>query len=98
MILFYSNGLFTLPRNRRNGCWVFNNYAAIVGYADDNWLLDHSREVLQDMINTCAEYAEEHNLTFSIDKNPNKSKTKCMIILKSFRASYQLEIVSLLHV
>ena len=82
---FYSNGLFTLLRNRRNGCWMFNNYAGIVGYADDNWLLAPTREALQDMINTCAEYAEEHNLTFSTDKNPNKSKTKCMIFLKKQR-------------
>ena len=36
---FYSNGLFELLRSRRNGCWLFNQYTGIVGYADDNWLL-----------------------------------------------------------
>ena len=82
---FYTNGLFTLLRMRRSGCWMFNNYAGIVGYADDNWLLAPTRAALQDMINTCAEYAEDHNLSFSTDKNPNKSKTKCMIFLKKQR-------------
>ena len=89
---FYTNGLFTLLRMRRNGCWMFNNYAGIVGYADDNWLLAPTRAALQDMINTCAEYAEDHNLTFSTDKNPNKSKTKCMIFLKKQRVIEPLKL------
>ena len=33
---FYTDGLSRLLRSRRNGCWLFNNYAGIVGYADDN--------------------------------------------------------------
>ena len=82
---FYSNGLFTLLRSRRSGCWVFNNYAGIVGYADDNWLLAPTRAALQDMITTCEEYANDHNITFSTDENPNKSKTKCLIFLKKKR-------------
>ena len=82
---FYSNGLFSLLRSRRSGCWMFSYYAGIVGYADDNWLIAPTRAALQDMINTCVEYASDHNLTFSTDKNPLKSKTKCMVFLKSRR-------------
>jgi hypothetical protein len=70
---FYTDGLFRVLRSRRNGCWLFNNYVGIVGYADDNWLLAPSRAALQDMINTCAEYASDHNLEFSTDADPKKS-------------------------
>ena len=64
---------------------MFNNYNGIVGYADDNWLLAPTRAALQDMINTCNEYAKHHNLTFSTNINPKKSKTKCLIFLKKLR-------------
>ncbi len=33
---------------------------------------------LQKMLNVCERYATEHNLTFSTDTNPQKSKTKCV--------------------
>ena len=33
------------------------------------------------MINTCQEYCQAHNLRFSTDPNPKKSKTKCMAFL-----------------
>ena len=64
---------------------MFNNNTGIVVYADDNWLLAPSHAALQDMINTCVEYANDHNLTFSTDKNPVKSKTKCLVFLKKQR-------------
>ena len=40
---------------------------------------------LQDMLNTCADYASEHNLTFSMNEDPKKSKTKCMAFLHKKR-------------
>ena len=89
---FYTDGLFRLLRSRRNGCWLFNNYAGIVGYADDNWLLAPTRAALQVMIDTCVEYARDHNLTFSTDVNPKKSKTKCMIFLKNPRTIEPLKL------
>ena len=82
---FYSDGLFKLLRSRRSGCWLFGNYAGIAGYADDNWLLAPSRVALQEMLNTCAEYAAQHNLTFSTDPDPRKSKTKCLVFLTKKR-------------
>ena len=54
-------------------------------------LLAPTRAALQDMINTCVEYANEHNLTFSTEINPKKSKTKCMIFLKKQREVEQLK-------
>ena len=37
------------------------------------------------MLNTCADYASEHNLTFSTNEEPKKSKTKCMAFLHKKR-------------
>ena len=37
------------------------------------------------MLDTCEEYANEHNLTFRTNDIPNKSKTKCMAFLKKKR-------------
>ena len=37
------------------------------------------------MISTCETYAMNHNLQFSTNIDPKKSKTKCMAFLKSER-------------
>ena len=37
--------------------------------------------VVVDILKTCEQYAEEHNLKFSTDPNPKKCKTKCMAFL-----------------
>ena len=37
------------------------------------------------MLNTCEKYAAKHNLVFSTDPNPNKSKTKCLAFLRKKR-------------
>ena len=54
-------------------------------YADGNFLLAPSREALKNMLDTCEEYAQEHNLKFSTNVNPVKSKTKCLAFLKNQR-------------
>ena len=36
---------------------------------------------LQEMLKVCETYAETHNLKFSTNDNPSKSKTKCMAYL-----------------
>ena len=46
------------------------------------FLMSPTLDGLQEMLDTCEEYANEHNLTFSTNDNPNKSKTKCMAFLK----------------
>ena len=37
------------------------------------------------MLSTCTEFANEHNLKFSVDSNAQKSKSKCMAFLKDNR-------------
>ena len=69
----YVNGLFERLRSRKSGCWMGSTYLGIMGYADDNFLLAPSRDALQNMLETCEEYSEEHNLKFSTDANPVKS-------------------------
>ena len=72
----YMNGLFELMRKRKTGCWVEGNFLGMIGYADDNFLLYPTLDGLQEMLKTCEDYAKEHNLYFSTDPNPKKSKTK----------------------
>ena len=75
---FYVNGLFKLFRERKSGCWIQGRFLGIMGYADDNFLIAPSRESLQEMLDTCQEYALSHNLQFSTNPDPEKSKTKCL--------------------
>ena len=78
---FYVNGLFSKLREKKTGCWIGGDYLGILGYADDNFLLSPSYEGLQEMLKTCEDYASEHNLAFSTNPVPDKSKTKCMAFL-----------------
>ena len=82
---FYCQELFDLLKKRRSGSWINGNYCGIFGYSDDNVLIAPSKSGLQDMLNTCEEFAASHNLQFSTDPNPRKCKTKCMAFLKKER-------------
>ena len=77
----YCEELFEILRRKRSGCWVLGHFRGIFGYSDDNWLLAPSLSALQDMLNTCQEYAAAHNLKFSTDKDLKKCKTKFMAFL-----------------
>ena len=65
-------------RQLQLGCHIGGWWFGAVGYADDLMLLAPNREVLQEMLRVCQQYAREHNLVFSTDPIPSKSKTKCM--------------------
>ena len=78
---FYVNDLFKLLRERSAGCWVKGNFHGIFGYSDDNFLLAPSLPALQEMLRTCQEYAQSHNLQFSTDPRPSKCKTKCIAFM-----------------
>ena len=78
----YMNDLFTLLKKKKYGCWINGEYYGIIGYADDLFLLSPSPSALQEMLQTCESYAKSHNLVFSTNENPNKSKTKCIAFLK----------------
>ena len=79
-ILFcvYVNELYRLLKRNRSGCWINGEYYGIIGYSDDIFLLAPSLDSLREMLGICEGYADEHNLQFSTDPNPRKSKTKCM--------------------
>ena len=82
---FYTNDLFRILRERSAGCWIKGAYHGIFGYSDDNFLLAPSLAALQEMLKTCEEYAQLHNLKFSTDPVPKKCKTKCIAFLKKKR-------------
>ena len=79
-ILFtvYLDDLLITLRQLQLGCHIGGWWFGAVGYADDLMLLAPNREVLQEMLRVCQQYAREHNLVFSTDPIPSKSKTKCM--------------------
>ena len=45
---------------------------------DDLILLAPTTDILQMMLQICEDYAHAHNLVFSTDPVPVRSKTKCM--------------------
>ena len=81
----YTNDLFDILKRKRYGCWIEGEYFGMIGYADDLFLLAPSTNALQEMLKSCDDYAEKHNLMFSTDDDPRKSKTKCMAFLKTKR-------------
>ena len=81
----YVDELFETLRKNRTGCWVDDSYVGILGYADDIFLLSPTLDGLQEMTETCNEFAKNNNLTFSVHSNPKKCKTKCLAFLKKPR-------------
>ena len=79
-ILFslYLDGPLKELRQEGVGCHVGGIWMGASGYADDLILLSPSRESMSKMIRICQEYGAKHNLIFSTDPNPAKSKTKCV--------------------
>ena len=57
------------------GCNITGLWMGAIGFADDVVLLTTNRQELQKMVEVCEEYGREHNLVFSTDPNPIKSKT-----------------------
>ena len=86
-ILFciYINDLIKELRKNQDGCWINNAFVGISAYADDITLISPSLDGQQNMINVCSKYAYEHNLAFSTNDDPNKSKTKCMVFQRKKR-------------
>ena len=79
---FYIDDLFHLLRNSGSGCIVANYYAGCFGYADDLLFLCPSRGGLQEMLDIAQKYVKEHNIAFSTNPVPAKSKTKGIIFSK----------------
>ena len=62
------------------------------GYADDICLLANNRFVLQKMVTICESFGKEHNLIFSTDPTPAKSKTKCVMFCGNNSSNYPLPV------
>ena len=62
------------------GCHVGGLFMGVVVYADDVLLMAPTRGAMQMMLDKCQAYAAEHNIMFSTDPNPSKSKTKCIFV------------------
>ena len=52
----------------------------VVGFCDDILHMALTRSAMQAMLDTCEQYAGDHNLQFSTDPDPSKSKTKSIFI------------------
>ena len=74
----YIDGLLQELRDLKVGCHIGGWWVGATCFADDLFLLAPSRSAAQLMLNTCEKYAMEHNLEYSTDPNPSKSKSKCL--------------------
>ena len=60
-------------------CRMGGEYVGVLSCADDLFLISPTMDGLQDKLNICERYAQEHNLKLSsTNVNSVKSKTKCM--------------------
>ena len=80
---FYMNSFFAILKKNKSGCFISNYYAGCVGYADDLLFLSPSRSGLQEMLDLAQKYVHEHQISFSTDPEPSKSKTKGIIFTRS---------------
>ena len=81
----YTDDLFKILRRKQTGCWIRNHYVGILGYADDLLLLSPSLDGLQEMFDSCSNFAKRYNLKFSTHSDPKKCKTKCIAYLEKER-------------
>ena len=73
------DGLFNVLSASGSGCCIDSFYAGCFAYADDLFLISPSRQGLQNMLNLASKYVAEHNITFSTNPDPSKSKTKGIV-------------------
>ena len=76
----YLDPLFSLLRKDGIGCHIGGIFMGAVGYADDLILLAPSRAAAQKMLSRCERFANDHNILFSTDPDPVKSKTKAIYV------------------
>ena len=81
----YINDLIVELRSSKLGCTIFGEYCGVFVFADDLFLLSASRNGLQCMVNLCNKFVQRRNLKFWTNRNPLKSKTKCIVFDKKIR-------------
>jgi len=72
------DGLLVKLRESGFGCYIGDLFLGVVAYCDDFLLLSPTRNGLQNLLQLCEKYAEEHNISFSTNPDPSKSKSKCI--------------------
>ena len=81
----YLDGFLVQLKTLGVGCHVAGVWFGAVCYADDLILLAPSRTAMAMMLEICDSYAASHNLEFSTDPDPVKSKSKCIFMCGSMR-------------
>ena len=74
----YLDPLFSQLRKDGVGCHMAGLFMGAVGYADDVILMAPSRDAAQRMLKTCEQFAAAHNISFSTNPDPVKSKSKAV--------------------
>ena len=85
LFAIYLDGLLQQLRQLGVGCHLGGWWYGAACFADDLFLLAPSRTAPVMMLNTCEQYALGHNLQFSTDANPSKSKSKCIFVVGKSR-------------
>ena len=68
-------------RRLRFGCIIGGKFLGAMVYAEDFILIAPCRSAMAQMLIVCEKFGFQNNLRFSTDKNPNKSKSKCMYLV-----------------
>ena len=89
----YLDDLLVKLRTLGLGCHIAGLWMGATGFADDLALLSTGRQELQKMVTICQEYGAEHNLVFSTDPNPARSKTKCILFSISSRTRHPESVI-----
>ena len=74
----YLDGILEELRKLNLGCRVGGVWMGAAIFADDIILMSPARSSMKEMLKVCETYATEHNLPFSVDPNPTKSKSKAI--------------------
>ena len=94
----YLDGLLKYLRRKGLGCHIGGIWYGACGYADDLLLMAPSRDVLQNMLKVCEDYANAHNLVFSTDPVRSSPKPSACIFVAGKENESSIRIPSYLRV
>ena len=80
----YMDNLFSRMKEAKLGCKIDQYDYSILGYADDISLLCATRQGLQSMVDIVRDYCDEYGIKISINIDPKRSKTKCLVFNSKF--------------
>ena len=76
LFLAYIDGILTALQKKSLGCHVEGVWMGAALLTNDLFLVAPYRYSLQEMVIVCKDYANAHNLVFSTDPVPARSKKK----------------------